>query len=60
LGLNELFLGVGSTIVGIVGNTAEHSSAITFATFALTGKMNLALNVGIGSGTRLALFVAPL
>ena len=40
LGLTELFIGVGSTIVGIVGNAAEHSSAITFATFVLTRKMN--------------------
>jgi calcium/proton exchanger cax len=57
LGLTELFIGVGSTIVGIVGNAAEHSSAITFP---LRGKMNLALNVGIGFGTQLALFVVPL
>ena len=38
LGLIELFIGVGSTIVGIVGNAAEHSSAITFT---LKGKMHL-------------------
>ncbi|CAN5810178.1 hypothetical protein BH23THE1_BH23THE1_20380 [soil metagenome] len=46
LGLSELF--IGAVIVGILGNTANHSNAITFA---LKGKMNLALNIGIGSGT---------
>ncbi len=55
LGLTELF--IGAVIVDIVGNTAEHSSAIAFA---LKGKMNLALNIGIGSGTHLVLFVVPL
>jgi Ca2+:H+ antiporter len=40
LGLSEFF--IGAVIVGIVGNTAEHSSTITFA---LKGKMNLALNI---------------
>jgi Ca2+/H+ antiporter len=38
LGLIKLFIGVGSNIVGIVGNAAEHSSAIIFP---LKGKMNL-------------------
>lgn len=55
MGLSELF--IGAVIVGVVGNTAEHSSAITFA---LKGKMNLTLNIGIGSGTQLALSVVPL
>lgn len=43
--------------MGIVGNAGEHSSAIAFE---LKGKMNLALDIGIGSGTQLALFVVPL
>ncbi len=55
LGLTELLIGV--VTVGIVGNAAVHSSAIAFA---LKGKMNLALNIGIGSGTQLVLFVVPL
>lgn len=55
LGLSELF--IGAVIIGMVGNTANHSSAITLA---LKGKMNLALNIGIGSGTQLVLSVVPL
>ena len=54
LGLTELY--IGAVTVGIMGNAAEHSSAIAFA---LKGKMNLTLNVGIDSGTQLALFVGP-
>ena len=55
LGLTELY--IGAVTVGIMGNAAEHSSAIAFT---LKGKMNLALNIGIGSGTQLALFVVLL
>jgi Ca2+:H+ antiporter len=54
LGWTELFVGV--IFVAIIGNAAEHTSAITMA---LKNKMNLALQVSIGSATQIALFVAP-
>lgn len=54
LGWTELFVGV--IFVAIIGNAAEHTSAITMA---LKNKMNLALQVSIGSATQIVLFVAP-
>lgn len=54
-GFGELF--VGAIIVGIVGNAAEHSSAIVLAK---KGKMDLAIGIAAGSGTQIALFVVPI
>jgi Ca2+:H+ antiporter len=54
LGWSELFIGV--IFVAIIGNAAEHASAITVA---LKNKMDLALQVSIGSATQIAMFVAP-
>jgi len=54
LGWSELFIGV--IFVAIIGNAAEHASAITVA---IKDKMNLALQVSIGSATQIAMFVAP-
>jgi Ca2+:H+ antiporter len=54
LGWSELFIGV--IFVAIIGNAAEHASAITVA---MKDKMNLALQVSIGSATQIAMFVAP-
>ncbi len=53
-GWTELFIGV--IFVAIIGNAAEHTSAITMA---IKGKMDLALQVSIGSTTQIAMFVAP-
>jgi len=53
-GWTELFIGV--IFVAIIGNAAEHTSAITMA---VKGKMDLALQVSIGSATQIAMFVAP-
>jgi Ca2+:H+ antiporter len=53
-GLGELFLGV--IVVAIVGNAAEHSTAILMA---LKNKMDLALGIAMGSALQIALFVAP-
>lgn len=53
-GWSELFIGV--IFVAIIGNAAEHSSAITVA---MKNKMDLALQVSIGSATQIAMFVAP-
>lgn len=55
LGWTELFVGV--VIVATVGNAAEHSTAVMMAR---KDKMDLALNIAIGSSTQIALFVAPL
>lgn len=54
LGFGELF--VGAIIVGIVGNAAEHSSAILLAR---KGKIDLSIGIAAGSGTQIALFVVP-
>ncbi len=54
LGLTEVFVGV--ILVAIIGNAAEHSTAILVA---LKNKMDLALNIAIGSSMQVALFVAP-
>jgi Ca2+:H+ antiporter len=53
-GLGELF--VGAIIVGIVGNAAEHSSAIMLAR---RGKLDLSIGIAAGSGTQVAIFVVP-
>jgi Ca2+:H+ antiporter len=55
LGVTETFVGV--IIVAIVGNAAEHSTAITMA---MKNKMDLSLSIAIGSSLQIALFVTPL
>ncbi len=55
LGFGEMF--VGAIIVGIVGNAAEHSSAILLAR---RGKIDLSIGIAAGSGTQIALFVVPI
>ena len=54
LGLNNVFVGV--FVVAIVGNAAEHSTAISAA---WKNRMDLALSIAIGSSIQVALFVAP-
>jgi Ca2+:H+ antiporter len=54
-GWSELFIGV--IIVAIVGNAAEHASAIIMA---YKNKMNIAVEIAIGSTLQVAMFVAPL
>lgn len=54
LGVTETFVGV--IIVAVVGNAAEHSTAVTMA---LKNKMDLALGIAVGSSLQIALFVAP-
>jgi len=53
-GLSQVFVGV--IVVAVIGNAAEHSTAVLMA---LKNKMDLAVNVAIGSSTQVALFVAP-
>jgi Ca2+:H+ antiporter len=54
LGLTALFTGV--IILPIIGNAAEHSTAVLVA---LKNKMDLAVSVAVGSSLQIALFVAP-
>ena len=53
-GLTEVFIGV--VLVAIIGNAAEHSSAIMFA---MKNKIELSLNIAVGSSVQVALFLAP-
>ncbi|MDX1393609.1 MAG: calcium/proton exchanger [Gemmatimonadota bacterium] len=55
LGMNEVFVGV--IIVAMVGNAAEHSTAVLVA---LKNKMDLSLQIAVGSSVQIALFAAPL
>ncbi|MEX2107569.1 MAG: calcium/proton exchanger [Solirubrobacterales bacterium] len=54
IGLSEFFIGV--IVVAIVGNAAEHWVAVLVA---MKNKMDLAVNIAIGSSAQIALFVAP-
>jgi Ca2+:H+ antiporter len=54
IGLSPFFVGV--IVVAIVGNAAEHWVAIYFA---VRDKMDLAVNIAIGSSAQIALFAAP-
>jgi len=48
---------VGVIVVAVVGNAAEHATAVIAAA---RDQMDLALNIAVGSSTQIALFVAPL
>jgi len=53
-GVTEIFVGV--IIVAVIGNAAEHSTAVLMA---LKNKMDLSVGIAIGSSLQIALFVAP-
>ncbi|MEB3359051.1 MAG: calcium/proton exchanger [Synechococcales bacterium] len=55
LGLTRLFTGV--ILLPIIGNAAEHATAVTVA---IKDKMDLSISVAVGSTLQIALFVAPL
>ncbi len=55
LGLTEFF--IGAVVVAIVGNAAEHWVAVIVAR---KDKMDLSVNIAIGSSAQIALFVTPL
>ena len=55
LGWSQVFVGV--IVVAIIGNAAEHSTAIIMAA---KNKMDAAINIAVGSSIQIALFVAPL
>ncbi len=54
LGWSPVFVGV--ILVAILGNVAEHASAVTVA---MRDRMDLSLSIALGSATQIALFVAP-
>jgi Ca2+:H+ antiporter len=54
VGLSEFF--IGAIVVAIVGNAAEHWVAVLVAA---KNKMDLAVNIAIGSSAQIALFVGP-
>jgi Ca2+/Na+ antiporter len=54
IGLSPFFVGV--IVVAIVGNAAEHWVAVYFAA---RDKMDISVNIAVGSGAQIALFVAP-
>jgi Ca2+:H+ antiporter len=53
-GFTEVFVGV--ILVAVIGNAAEHSTAVLVA---MKNQMDLAVNIAIGSSIQVALFVAP-
>jgi Ca2+:H+ antiporter len=55
LGMSSIFVGV--IVVAVVGNAAEHSTAIVMAR---RNRMDLSLAIAIGSSLQIAVFVAPL
>ncbi|MEE3715791.1 calcium/proton exchanger [Tumidithrix elongata RA019] len=54
LGLSQLFTGV--ILLPVIGNAAEHTTAVTVA---MKNKMELSVSVAVGSSMQIALFVAP-
>lgn len=54
LGMTQVFVGV--VVVAVIGNAAEHSTAVWMA---LEDRMDLSLGIAIGSSVQIALFAAP-
>jgi Ca2+:H+ antiporter len=54
LGWSEVFLGV--VVVAVIGNAAEHASAVWMA---WKNRMDLSLEIAVGSSLQVAMFVAP-
>ena len=55
MGFSQFFVGI--ILVPIIGNAAEHSSAVMMA---YKNRMDLAINIALGSTVQVALLVAPL
>jgi len=55
LGLTEAFLGL--IVIPVIGNAAEHATAVLVAR---KGKMDLALQIALGSSTQIALLIGPI
>ncbi len=54
-GMSNVFLGV--IVIAVIGNTAEHSTAVMVA---LKNRMDLAIGIAIGGSIQIVLFVAPI
>jgi Ca2+:H+ antiporter len=54
LGMTEVFVGV--IIVAVIGNAAEHSTAVLMA---MKNQMDATVQIAVGSAIQIALFVAP-
>lgn len=54
-GLGEAFIGI--ILIPILGNVAEHASAILMA---IKGKLNISIEIAVGSSMQIAMFVTPL
>ena len=54
MGMSDVFVGV--FLLAIIGNAAEHSTAVLMA---MKNKMDLAINIAVGSSLQVALLVAP-
>jgi Ca2+:H+ antiporter len=55
LGLSQIFVGL--ILIPIIGNAAEHSSAVMMA---LKNRMDLAVSISVGSAIQVSLLVGPL
>lgn len=55
LGLSEIFVGL--VVIPIIGNAAEHSSAVLMA---MKNRMDLAVTIAVGSSNQVALLIAPI
>lgn len=55
MGLSQLFVGL--IVIPIIGNAAEHSSAVLMA---MKGRMDLAVQISVGSAIQVALLVGPI
>jgi Ca2+:H+ antiporter len=53
-GISEMFVGI--ILIPIVGNAAEHTTAIIMA---LKNKMDISIEIAVGSSLQIALFVVP-
>ena len=54
LGVSKFFIGL--IVIPVIGNAAEHGSAVTFA---LRDKLDVTMEIATGSSAQIALFVAP-
>ncbi len=54
-GISEMFVGI--ILIPIVGNAAEHSTAVIMA---IKNKMDITLEIAVGSSLQIALFVIPI
>jgi Ca2+:H+ antiporter len=55
MGMSQVFVGV--IVVAVVGNAAEHSTAILMA---MKNRISLSIGIALGSSIQIAIFVAPL